>query len=1330
MDEKEISEFQIREISATALIPQQSIRLLKLSYDEAYQILNKIKYKPISLEAKNSEIKKLENKLSQIELEYEAKIRADIKKVDPNLQAYDKSVNKKLAKIPESLLLAFLENGLKIRQIDPSLIKSGSEDQKKYSEESAWHTKNYISAFVQKKINLLDEQINNVTYLKNIFSDKVAEGISILKENGTITEWTDTEKNSTGVWRLTNLESLLESTNKKRYFVAMGPWSNWEHSLSRKPILWGVKPDSSNTNIGEFNRLKIGDIIFFYVTLEKPSKFSKYGFFGVGKVTRKCPDEMELYWPNETNEEKYTHRFQIEPIKIFENDDDILWFDGLPNTKGLAGIKPNNPGLELLLGAVKNKWDVDLDNIGDKFYLYQNNPDYPVLRKAEIDKFFGINYAGGITDYGKNDYIVLISSLAGVYRDKIGEQLITYTGQGQTGNQTLTGGNLGIVDAKDKGRKLYFLEELEGPNGKRTHDYRFLGEVEYLAHYFEDETTENRKVIRFILKRTNGPWDIKPIHNLSEKQIKPISWTPNIDFNKSTQTIQLPKYIREQFNISEKDRVQIKLDTVPITSSFTSGYEIPIPEDVREYLKTKQDYSCILEKINPVVLQNINESDLSHKNQLGFELNSKIISFQKIGNDYYFDCHGHVGNFEQDKCSDLSRNLMLPITNKISPFCSEPILRIEEIELKNKLEKIITNAKYGLSGQKPLVLIVILYWLSKNKFKENSLVEYLQNLKKPTSDDILELLIHNSKLFSDYVLVYKLYEALGLIRFEFDRVEMGYFIKQALEMNTNDERLIADLSNNDLDKSLSEIEPDRAKILLYNLLKENLGESTLTDFWNGLYGENFAIKCPPEILGKIKNQPNFDPESPTIQINQDLYEKLLHQMSSIMISKPVNDHLPIPSEKEIEQGIEEIKEVLLIDDEVIKEIVVHLAGGRHVLLSGPVGTGKTKLAQMIPGIFWKDDCGYFADVHTATADWSTYDVIGGLAPKMNNDAKDGISYEIEKGCVTKTILDNYNQEKCILDQFERSTSAHKVKNELKQFHGTWLVIDEFNRADIDKAFGQLFTALEYKKLQIPSEISKESFRTIPIPNDYRIIGTLNTADKHYLFNLSDALKRRFAYVEIPIPKISAKNKQREIFLSIKYALKDIDDDFTSIIQVDEKELNYKILGVESQLNQAFEILSLIRQFKPLGTAILKSIYQTMLVSTKIGEKNSLDRAINANIIPQLENLPKSTLEIIYNFLFRDVSDFLQKIDQKERYLKDMHSLFEFVKFDDDDETIDSAINQYASEDAKNIMSKLVTKVDDALNGMGLENDRAKDKAETMPIFSNSLLELIKQTELL
>lgn len=59
------------------------------------------------------------------------------------------------------------------------------------------------------------------------------------------------------------------------------------------------------------------------------------------------------------------------------------------------------------------------------------------------------------------------------------------------------------------------------------------------------------------------------------------------------------------------------------------------------------------------------------------------------------------------------------------------------------------------------------------------------------------------------------------------------------------------------------------------------------------------------------------------------------------------------------------------------------------------------------------------------------------------------------------------------------------------------MIDEFNRANIDKAFGQLFTALEYGALDIPTIDPKRSSEKLLIPEDYRIIGTLNTFDKHF-----------------------------------------------------------------------------------------------------------------------------------------------------------------------------------------------------------------------------------------
>lgn len=90
-----------------------------------------------------------------------------------------------------------------------------------------------------------------------------------------------------------------------------------------------------------------------------------------------------------------------------------------------------------------------------------------------------------------------------------------------------------------------------------------------------------------------------------------------------------------------------------------------------------------------------------------------------------------------------------------------------------------------------------------------------------------------------------------------------------------------------------------------------------------------------------------------------------------------------------------------------------------------------------------------------------------------------------------------------------------------------MLIDEFNRADIDKAFGQLFTGLRTRHVRIQSDKVGYSYRSVKIPEDYRIIGTLNTTDKHFLFRLLDALKSRFAYIDVEIA--GNKEKDKEIY---------------------------------------------------------------------------------------------------------------------------------------------------------------------------------------------------------
>lgn len=76
-----------------------------------------------------------------------------------------------------------------------------------------------------------------------------------------------------------------------------------------------------------------------------------------------------------------------------------------------------------------------------------------------------------------------------------------------------------------------------------------------------------------------------------------------------------------------------------------------------------------------------------------------------------------------------------------------------------------------------------------------------------------------------------------------------------------------------------------------------------------------------------------------------------------------------------------------------------------------------------------------------------------------------------------------------------------------------LIIDEINRGNLPKIFGELYFLLEYRDQAIDLMYSSDSAEPFSLPKNIFVIGTMNTSDRSIAL-VDTALRRRFAFLPL------------------------------------------------------------------------------------------------------------------------------------------------------------------------------------------------------------------------
>ena len=232
---------------------------------------------------------------------------------------------------------------------------------------------------------------------------------------------------------------------------------------------------------------------------------------------------------------------------------------------------------------------------------------------------------------------------------------------------------------------------------------------------------------------------------------------------------------------------------------------------------------------------------------------------------------------------------------------------------------------------------------------------------------------------------------------------------------------------------------------------------------------------------------------PMIRAILDLYERLFVLVLLAVDDDPllaISEHLgeatlteEAEEEAEPRKPLSEIAHITGLSAEQLSRWVDAIERKGQAIIYGPPGTGKTYLAELLAQQLVDGGSG-FAELVQFHPAYSYEDFIQGIRPSVGTDGV--LKYAMVPGRLLR---------------FCEKAAARDGR--------CVLIIDEINRADLSRVFGELMYLLEYRDREIPLA-GGGPFR---IPGNVRLIGTMNTADRSIAL-VDYALRRRFVFLNL------------------------------------------------------------------------------------------------------------------------------------------------------------------------------------------------------------------------